>query len=115
MKFEELMNDVSFQEQLSAAAGPEEVVALFAAKGIDVPVEIAAEVFAPVSADGELSEDALEDVAGGCLGGSILYHLCYIGNRVIKGMSKKEARQAASDLVYDTFSSSHRHGWGIDK
>lgn len=67
MQIEELMNDVDFQEQLKSVTTPEEVVELFAAKGFEVPIEAAAELFAPVSADGEMSAEALDNVAGGCV------------------------------------------------
>ena len=63
MNIEELMYDKEFNEQVEKAANAEEVVSLFASKGIEVPHGIAQELFD--QSEGELNENVLENVAGG--------------------------------------------------
>ena len=70
MNIENLMNDEVFAAQIEKAASAEEIVALFADKGVEVSLEIAQELFAPM--EGELDEMDLEGVAGGGIIGRFL-------------------------------------------
>ena len=64
-KLEKLLEDPSFQEAFSKTASAEEASALFAQHGIQItPEELTA---ALAQLDGELNEDALNEVAGGVL------------------------------------------------
>ncbi len=63
MNIEELMYDKEFNEQVEKAANAEEVVSLFASRGIEVPLGIAQELFH--QPESELNESELENVAGG--------------------------------------------------
>ena len=58
------MEDPSFQEAFSKTASAEEASALFAQHGIQItPEDLTAALAQP---EGELNEDALDGVAGGC-------------------------------------------------
>ena len=72
MKFEELINNEEFNLQVSAAKNAQEVVDLFAAKDVEIPMELAQELFEKPATDVELSADDLDDVAGGRVGGAIV-------------------------------------------
>ena len=62
-RLEKLLEDPSFQEAFSKTASAEEASALFAQHGIQItPEELTA---ALAQLDGELDEDALNEVAGG--------------------------------------------------
>lgn len=71
VKFQELINDEAFVKKAFCVDSVEEVQAAFAAQGVEItPEEIYAigdAVSAAVSGDGELSEDALDSVAGGVI------------------------------------------------
>lgn len=72
-KLEKLLEDPSFQEAFSKTASAEEASALFAQHGIQItPEELIAALTPP---EGELNEDALDGVAGGC-------GWCYIIKRI---------------------------------
>lgn len=58
-KLEEIMENKALAEEIDALSTHEEAVAYFAAKGVDIDAEFAA------NATGELDEESLEDVAGG--------------------------------------------------
>ena len=68
-KVEEVMKDQAFVEQLFAAETHEAAQALFAARGVEFTLEevkqIGAGLKAAAEANGELSADDLEAVAGG--------------------------------------------------
>lgn len=75
-KLKELMADTSFCEELEKTSSPEEASALFAQHGIQItPEELLAAVEQP---EGELDETALDDVAGGCWGCTILKKIAEI-------------------------------------
>lgn len=57
--FEQLIHDESVLEKLNSAATPEEAAAMVAEYGFNLNKELA------VMPEGELSEDQLDDVAGG--------------------------------------------------
>ena len=62
---EELLNDESFKEQLAAAKGYDEAIAIFRSVGIEVTEEMLKAAEAADIPNGELDEGALEYVAGG--------------------------------------------------
>ena len=64
-KLKELLKDPSFQEAVSKATSAEDVSALLAQHGIQIPPE---EISAALAqSEGELNEDELDEVAGGCV------------------------------------------------
>ena len=63
-KLKKLLEDPSFQEAFSKTASAEEASALFAQHGIQItPEELTTALAQP---EGELDENALDGVAGGC-------------------------------------------------
>ena len=64
MKIEELLKDEAFLEALEKAVSDEDVLALFNGKGVTLTAEDLEKIRAEFGG-GELSEDKLEDVAGG--------------------------------------------------
>ena len=65
-RINKLMEQKEFAEAFSKTSTAQEVVDLFGRNGVEVPLEIAEELFIPaIHMDGELNEDALDDVAGG--------------------------------------------------
>jgi len=93
MTYEELLTNVEFNQQVAAAKDAKEIVDLFAAKGIEVPMEIAQELFEqPAEADGELSAEALDNVAGGGAWGAALGGGCAY---VISRLTGKSVAQSA--------------------
>lgn len=63
-KLNELMEDPSFQEALSKTTSAEEASALLAQHGIQItPEELTAALAQP---EGEMNENELDGVAGGC-------------------------------------------------
>lgn len=68
-KLQEALQDQKFVEELFALETPEEAKAKLQEKGVEITVEELKAVMAYVSksASGELSEDDLEDVAGGAI------------------------------------------------
>ncbi len=91
-----LAKDEAFVEAYKKVETPAELVALFHKHGIEVPVETAKELFAPIVLDEELSENDLESVAGGgwfgkqigkAIGGPVAFGLGYLGGR-LAGWSK---------------------------
>ena len=100
MKFEELLTNVEFNQQVAEAKDAKEVVELFAAKGIEVPMEIAQELFEQ-PADAELSADDLDNVAGGGAWGAVLGGGCaYIYSRVTGKNRAQAALAAAKHAAY---------------
>lgn len=101
MTFEELLNDEEFIHQYSSASNVQEVVSLFAGKGIEVSREVAQEVFDRTT-DAELSADDLDGVSGGIsqtAAKAIAYQLQYLYYRC-KGYSVSQAKALASRSVY---------------
>ena len=70
-KFDEAFADQAFAEKVLAMTEPEDVQKAFAEKGIELTLEDVKAIGKKLSetADGELNEDALEDVAGGVITG----------------------------------------------
>ena len=70
-KFAEVFADKEFAEKVLALTEPEDVQKAFAEKGIDLSVEDVKAIgrMLAENQDGELSEDALMDVAGGSITG----------------------------------------------
>lgn len=102
-RINELMQDSTFVEAFQAAKTPDEVVSLFGRNGIEVPVEIAQELFETNIQDCELSENALDGVAGGGAWASCLSkaYWCagYLGGR-LAGWSKKRSADYAKKCSY---------------
>ena len=71
METKELWMDEEFCKKVDAASDTEEIIRLFAEKGVTVTAEQIASVKA--AQDGELDEAALDGVAGGCVGGWFVY------------------------------------------
>ena len=104
-RINKLMEKKEFAEEFSKASNAQEVVDLFNRNGIEVPMEIAEELFIPaIHADGELSEEMLDDVAGGgsfgaaaggAIGNGIFYGAGYLGAR-LAGWSKSKSKKYAS-------------------
>ncbi len=100
----ELSKDEAFVEAYKKVETPAELVELFHKHGIEVPVETAKELFAPIVLDEELSENDLENVAGGgwaggvigkAIGGPVAFGLGYLGGR-LAGWSKAKSVSYAS-------------------
>ena len=52
-------------EKLQAAKSAEELVEMAKAEGAEIPADKAEELFAKLNAEGELSDEDLEEIAGG--------------------------------------------------
>ena len=99
MTYEELLTNVEFNRQVAAAKDAKEIVDLFAAKGIEVPVEIAQELFEQ-PAEAELSPEALDNVAGGGAWGAALGGGCaYVISR-LSGKSRAQSAYIAGVHAY---------------
>ena len=99
MTYEELLTNVEFNRQVAAAKDAKEIVDLFAAKGIEVPVEIAQELFEQ-PAEAELSAEALDNVAGGGAWGAALGGGCaYVISR-LTGKSRAQSAYIAGVHAY---------------
>lgn len=103
-RINKLMEKQEFVDEFSKACSAQEVVELFGRNGIEVPMDIAEELFIPaIHADGELNEDALDDVTGGGLGSiiggaigqQVFYGAGYLGGR-LAGWSKSKSKSYAS-------------------
>ena len=92
METKELWMDEEFCKKVDEASDTEEIIRLFAEKGVTVTAEQIAS--AKAALDGELDETALDGVAGGCLGCRIGVLLVYLIVR-IHGGSSREASMAA--------------------
>ena len=91
MNIEDLMYDKEFNEQVEKAANAEEVVSLFASRGIEVPLGIAQELFH--QSEVELNENELENIAGGksC---PVIGYLCWR----LMGYDRKTSWQMGCDV-----------------
>lgn len=101
-KINALMEEAAFAEAFKKVTGAEDVVALFAARGITVPMALAQELFEH-PAEEELGEEALEEVSGGgpvgsalgsIIGNGIYYGAGYLGAR-LAGWDKKKSKAYA--------------------
>lgn len=96
-KIAALMEEEAFRTAFANAGNAQEVVDLFHANGVEVPLEIAQELFD--REEEELSEDALENVAGGgkfsTALGYVYYGAGYLGAR-LAGWDKKQSKSYAS-------------------
>ena len=96
-KISALMENEAFRNAFEQVANAQEVVDLFHKNGIEVPMEIAQELFA--HDEGELSADDLDNVAGGgkwsTALGYVYYGAGYLGARMA-GWSKSKSRNYAS-------------------
>lgn len=102
-KINVLMENPAFKAAFENAETPLEVVELFGANGVEVPMAIAQELFQPLAGDEELNEAALENVAGGgklgsivggAIGNGIYYGAGYLGGR-LAGWDKKKSKEYA--------------------
>ena len=102
-RINKLMENEAFAEEFSKATNAKEVVELFGRNGIDVPMEIAEELFVPaIHMDGELNEDDLDKVAGGAafaalgsaIGKGVFYGAGYLGRR-LAGWSQSKSKNYA--------------------
>lgn len=78
-KLDELCQDTRFAEELAACEDTDAMVTFLKTTGINTSVSELEEVLVSVSAqgsDGELSEDTLDTVSGGCIFGA-LYAFLY--------------------------------------
>ncbi len=78
-KIDTLAKDEAFVEAYEKVETPAELVELFHKHGIEVPVEIAQELFDPASLDAELSVEELENVAGGGWGRRVVIRAAALG------------------------------------
>ena len=102
-KINSLMEKEEFRAAFEQVTSAQEVVDLFGSHGVEIPVDIAMELFEVVPDGDELSEQKLEDVAGGgtigagiggAIGNGIYYGAGYLGGR-LAGWSKKRSADYA--------------------
>ncbi len=104
-KINALMEKEEFVEAFKKTTTPEEVVELFGQNGIDIPHEIADELFqVQTYQTDDLSEEDLEAVAGGgpvgamvgkAIGKAVYYGAGYLGGR-LAGWSKSQSKSYAN-------------------
>lgn len=99
-KLDELAHNESFQAGYQSVKTPDELVALFSRYDVEVPLEIAQELFESNGIDEELPEDALDKVAGGkgvwnSLLGGVFWGTGYVGAR-LAGWDKKKSMAYAT-------------------
>lgn len=70
-----LENDEAFQNALSSANSPAEAVKVLAEYGVKISEQELLSLSAGAPAEGELTEDSLENVSGGCLIGWIVRYI----------------------------------------
>lgn len=96
MTINELMMDKEFCQRAESAKTTDEIVSLFAEKGLTVAAEQATEANSN-KGNGELNEEMLDAVAGGCwfckVGGFFVYLVSRAG-----GSSRAEARANRDDF-----------------
>ena len=76
-KFVQLLSDEGFVEKLASVTTAAEVAAVFRAEGLDMTEDDARQVMEYVTHEGELSEDALDTVAGGIVWTAV-YVSCFV-------------------------------------
>ena len=95
-KISALMEKEEFRTAFENVTTPQEVVELFGSNGVEVPLEIAQELFQ--KNEEELSMDDLDDVAGGgkysTALGWVYYGAGYLGGR-LAGWDKKQSKDYA--------------------
>ena len=64
-KLKELLNDQAFQDEMNNAATLEDAAKIMQQHGIQVTPEELQEIMTKMESEAELSEDELDDVAGG--------------------------------------------------
>lgn len=92
MEFEELMKDEAFVAQLGKAKDLNEVAELFREKGIDTEAQALEKLLNYAESDGELDEDALENVAGGI-------SAKWPWNRIQDKANRRELRELREKLI----------------
>jgi len=110
-KMNALMGNEEFERAFEQVKNADDVVALYARYGVEVPVEIAQELFESVpTTDSELLESDLENVAGGgiirayvysAIGWGLGYCNRYVYSRV-KGDSRRVAEEKATKMAKKT-------------
>ncbi len=111
-KMDALMNDEEFNAAFARVKNAEDIVALYGRYGIEVPAEIAQELFEQVPAeDGELLESDLENVAGGAIhfagiGRAVVYGCTYVFSR-LSGKSPSASKKAAGKAAEEAFKTGH--------
>lgn len=83
-KVNELLENKEFQDKCAAVKSAEELVQLLADYGTEVSLEDVCAAMATANGDEELTEDALEAVAGGVIKGPIYWIGYLIGKAVSK-------------------------------
>ena len=110
-RINELMKDEAFVAAFEKVTSPQDVVDLFHDNGVEVPLNIAQELFQPEIPEGELTDENLDQVAGGGLLSfayeNIMYGAGYLGAR-IAGWDKKKSQNYANKCkkfgsAYGTF------------
>lgn len=95
-KIAALMEQEEFRSAFEKVTNAQEVVDLFGANGVEVPLEIAQELF--VQEEEELSAEELDNVAGGgkfsTALGYVYYGAGYLGGR-LAGWDKKKSKSYA--------------------
>lgn len=86
-KFEEAKKDTEFMKMLGEQDTPEKIQAAFATKGIELSLDEVKELVVKVvdmagNNDGELNENALDNVSGGLLGWGIALGMGALGTAV---------------------------------
>ena len=64
-KLKELLNDQAFQDEMNNAATLEDAAKVMQQHGVQITPEKLQEIMAKVTSESELSENELDDVAGG--------------------------------------------------
>ena len=105
-KINALMEQEAFAQAFQQVTTPEEVAELFGRHGVEVPLEIAKELFE--DPQGELDLEDLDNVsgggpvgstAGGALGNGIFFGAGYLGAR-LAGWSKSKSYKYAQKCGY---------------
>jgi len=104
-KIDALYQNDGFEERLSNVASPNELVELFRENGVEIPMNIAEELFVPSTyKTAELNDEDLDNVSGGgftfgaigsAVGNGIFYAAGYLGAR-IAGWDSKKSKDYAS-------------------
>lgn len=92
-----ILADKEFEAKVNAAANNEEVIALFAERGLIVNEEMIAEAIDAGEVNAELNENELDNVAGGCIICNIAGGFAYLVVRA-GGGSRADAKKAKNDV-----------------
>lgn len=85
---EKLFNNETFVSQIANATNTQEIVKILSDNGIEISEEELAKVISEAKQESELDEEALDNVAGGVIKGSIYWLGYFIGWLVAKGVCK---------------------------